>query len=221
MLAVSWDPSGQYVTPTIYQWNLTIERQLTGDWLARASYVATRSTHLNEDVEMNPAVYTPGSALSTDQRRLFQGLASVQQQSNSVNGWYHGLQMSLEKRFSHGLTVLANYTFSKSLDNATLNKNVPSIGVSNYGVLPWYFHDSLMLDRGPSDFDFRHNFVVSYVWQPAVPKGVILGCAIFWKMELVELEAHSRADRLRFWPDLIDPKPDSGKITPIMSADRC
>jgi hypothetical protein len=171
VLAVSWDPSGQYVTPTIYQWNFTIERQLIGDWLARASYVGTRSTHLNEDVELNPAVYTPGSTLSTDQRRLFQGLASVQQQSNSVNGWYNGLQTSLERRFSHGLTVLANYTYSKSQDNATLNKNVPSIGVSNYGVLPWYFHDSLMFDRGPSDFDFRHNFVASYVWQPGLLKG--------------------------------------------------
>jgi hypothetical protein len=171
VLAVSWDPSGKYVTPTIYQWNLTVEHQLRPDWLARASYVATRSTHLNEDVEMNPAVYTPGSPLSTDQRRLFQGLASVQQQSNSVNGWYNGLQMSIEKRFTRSLTVLANYTFSKSLDNATLNKNVPSIGVSNYGVLPWYFHDSLLFDRGPSDFDYRHNFVASSVWQPQVATG--------------------------------------------------
>jgi hypothetical protein len=171
VLAVSWDPSGQYVTPTIYQWNLTLEHQLAADWLARASYVATRSTHLNEDIEMNPAVYTLGSPVSTDQRRLFQGLASIQQQSNSVNGWYHGLQMSLEKRFTRSLTILANYTFSKSLDNATLNKNVPSIGVNNYGVLPWYFHDSLSLDRGPSDFDYRHNFVASYIWQPQVPKG--------------------------------------------------
>ncbi len=77
----------------------------------------------------------------------------------------------LEKRFSDGLTVLANYTFSKSLDNATWNKNVPSIAKAQLWCSTVHFHDSLMLDRGPSDFDFRHNFVVSYVWQPAVPKG--------------------------------------------------
>jgi hypothetical protein len=44
VLVVTWDPSGQYVTPTIYQWNLTLEHQLAPDRLVRGAYVATRST---------------------------------------------------------------------------------------------------------------------------------------------------------------------------------
>ena len=168
---VSWDPSGQYTTPTIYQWNLTLEHQLAQNWLVRAAYVGTRSTHLSEDVQLNPAVYIPGSALSVNQRRLYQGYASVQQASNSGNGWYNGLQLTLNKRFSHGLTILANYTYSKSQDNQCVDKNAGSIGLSCYNVEPYYYPNSQSLSYGPSDFDRTQNFVVSAVWQLPVRRG--------------------------------------------------
>ncbi len=168
---VSWDPSGQYVTPTVYQWNLTLERQLAPNWLLRAAYVATRSNHLSEDVQLNPAVYTPGSTLGTDQRRLYQGYSSIQQASNSANGWYNGLQVSLEKRLSHGLTILANYTFSKSQDDQCVDKNAASIGLSCYNVEPYYYPNSQSLSNGPSDFDHSQHFVASWVWQPPLRSG--------------------------------------------------
>jgi hypothetical protein len=168
---VGWDPSGQYVTPTIYQWNLTLERQLAPNWLVRAAYVGTRSDHLSEDIQLNPAVYSPGSTLSTNQRRLYQGYGSIQQASNSANGWYNGLQLTLNKRFSHGLTILANYTFSKSQDNQCVDKNAASIGLSCYNVEPYYFPNSQSLSNGPSDFDHTHSFVVSSVWQLPVRSG--------------------------------------------------
>lgn len=165
VLAVSWDPAGKYQTSTIYNWNVTIERQVAPNWLARVSYVGTRSTHLSEDIQLNPAVYKAGSTLSVDARRIFQGYAGIQQLANDVNASYHSLQLSLEKRYSHGLSILANYTFSKSLDGFPLNKNLVGFGQSSYRVLPWYFQDGSALDRGPSDFDRTHNFVTSVVWQ--------------------------------------------------------
>jgi hypothetical protein len=171
VLVVTWDPAGRYVTPTIYQWNLSLEHQLAPDWLVRGAYVGTRSTHLNEDMELNPASYIPGSSLSTDNRRPFQGYSGIQQGVETANSSYHALQLSLEKRFTHGLTILANYTFSKSLDNLSLNRNVASFGLSSYSVLPYYFPDAKQFDRGPSDFDRTQRFVSSYVWQPPVPSG--------------------------------------------------
>lgn len=171
VLAVSWDPNGKYQTSTVYNWNVTIERQVVPNWLARASYVGTRSTHLAEDIQLNPAVYTAGSKLSVDARRIFQGFAGIQQLSDNVNASYHSLQLSLEKRFSSGLSILANYTFSKSLDGFPLNKNLVGFGQGSVRVLPWYFNDNSSLDRGPSDFDRTHNFITSVVWQPPVSGG--------------------------------------------------
>ncbi len=71
----SWDTSHYALqTPTVYNWNLTIERQLWPDWLVRAAYVGSRTNHLMENEQLNPAVYTPGSTLSTDARRPYPAL---------------------------------------------------------------------------------------------------------------------------------------------------
>ena len=65
-------PGVKWVTPEIYDWNVTFERQLRGDTVLRGSYVGTRGTHLRQDVNLNPAVYTAGSTATTQARRPYQ-----------------------------------------------------------------------------------------------------------------------------------------------------
>jgi hypothetical protein len=147
----------------VYSWNVTVERQLAPDWLLRAGYVGTHGSHLNESIELNPAVYIPGSKLGTDARRTFQPFGSIGVNSQAVNSSYNSLQLGLEKRLSHGFTIRANYTYSKSIDDMPYNKSLISINGGG-SVVPWYFPNFHMMDRGPSDFDRTHSFVTSYVW---------------------------------------------------------
>src|SRR5207302_1505221 len=56
------------VTPLMYNWNLAVERQLAPGWLVRVAYVGSHGSHLRDLVQLNPAVYIPGSNLSPDQR---------------------------------------------------------------------------------------------------------------------------------------------------------
>ena len=65
VLAITYEPTGQYKVPVTYNWNFAIEHQLAADWLIRGAYVGSHSSHLWEAIELNPAVYTPGSKLST------------------------------------------------------------------------------------------------------------------------------------------------------------
>lgn len=162
----SWDASHYKLqTPTVYNWNLTIERQLRANWLVRAAYVASRTNHLMENEQLNPAVYIPGSTLSADARRPFQPYTSIVQGTATGSAWYNSMQWSLEKRFSQGFTILANYTWSKSQDNLPAGTDVTSPMLNAViGTSP-YVPDFKALDRGPSDFDYNHNFVVSYVWE--------------------------------------------------------
>jgi hypothetical protein len=162
----SWDASHYKLqTPTVYNWNLTIERQLRPDWLVRAAYVASRTNHLIENIQLNPATYIPGSALSTDARRPFQPYTGIIQASGSANSFYNSMQLSLEKRLSKGFTILANYTWSKSIDNIPFGADVTS-PILNAGLtMSPYIPGFKRIDTGPSDFDFNHTFVVSYVWQ--------------------------------------------------------
>lgn len=154
------------VTSLIYNWNLAVERQLAPGWLARVAYVGSHGSHLRDLVQLNPAVYIPGSTLSPDKRRLFAGYSTIFQTSMDVNSGYHSAQMSLEKRvsqsgFLHGVTVLANYTFSKAIDTAPVGGAVIGGGVS---TIPYWGVGRREMDRGVSDSDHTHRMVASYVW---------------------------------------------------------
>jgi len=113
---------------------------------------------------LNPATYIPGSTLSTDARRPYHPYTSIVQGTGSGNSFYNSLQLSLEKRFSKGFTILANYTWSKSIDNIPFGADVTSPMLNAALTMSPYITGFKRIDTGPSDFDFNHSFVVSYVW---------------------------------------------------------
>jgi len=151
-------------TPVIYNWNLTVERQVAPDWLARVAYVGSRGWHQRRTQNLNPAVYSPGATTkTTDARRMFApaygGITSYI--DNGVTR-YNSMQASLIKRFSRGFTFQMNYTYSKSLDD--IGTGLQGNGGGGDSVYPWYnpFYDRMLY--GLSDFDHTHRLVTSYVW---------------------------------------------------------
>ena len=184
-IAVSYDPSGNYKVPTVYEWNLTVERQLPSNILFRAGYVGSRSLHLLETQYYNPATpagiagcpnstSSPGKAgTGLANCTVFLGSggkfktntfsSTVQADITDINASYHSLQTSVEKRMSHGLTVLANYTYSKSLDDLPFGEGVSGFD-TGYSTLPFNAPGRHQMDYGPSGFDHTHVFTGSYVW---------------------------------------------------------
>lgn len=161
----AYDPSGRFKIPTTYNWNMTLEHQLAPGWLFRAAYVGSHSSNNIETIDLNPAVYIPGSSLGPDDRRLFPGYTDIWIDGQVVNLNYNALQLSLEKRLTHNLTILANYTYSKSLDTMPYGGGVTGVPNGSYvSPMPWYMPGFHQNDYGPSEFDHTHNFVVSYVW---------------------------------------------------------
>jgi hypothetical protein len=101
---------------------------------------------------LNPAIF--GGAGSVDARRILApNFGSVTDQSSRGNSIYHALQLSLNKRLTRGFTLLANYTWSKMIDDASGDGDSPAN--------PFNFRN----ERGPSDLDITHRFVGSYIWQ--------------------------------------------------------
>ena len=145
-LYLSWDPNHKYQVPTVYNWNLALEHQLPWDLLMRAAYVGSRSNHLTETLNLNPAAPNATGTAGTGRLNLIaasQGFtvppfSQVQQDMQDVNSIYHSLQASIEKRASHGLTILASYTYSRSIDDLPAGAGVtgfdtfsdPSLGRS-------------------------------------------------------------------------------------------
>src|SRR5262249_11334477 len=148
---------------------------------ARIAYVGSHTSHLSLSQDLNPAVYIPGSKLSTDQRRIFQPFSDILQTDASGNSHYNSLQLSLQKRFSHGVSVLANYTYQKSIDNVPPSSGGSGASVAGGGSnapIPWYLPGNRQLDYGLSDFNRQHVFVTSYLWdlpKPATNNKFITG----------------------------------------------
>lgn len=166
VLVVTYDPGngGVQQTPTVYNWNFSFERQIGRGWVARASYVGSQSRHLLESLELNPAVYTAGSKLSVDARRMFQPYGSISQAAMDINSGYNSLQLTAQKHLSQGFSILANYTWAKSIDTMPYGQGITTVTAGSASPIPWYFGGRHQYDRGPSEFDHTHRFVVSYVW---------------------------------------------------------
>ena len=169
VLVVTYDPSTKYKVPALYNWNLAIERQVSSGWLVRAAYVGSHGSHIKETVELNPAPVASGKTALTSRRRLNTVFAccpfdSVTMDAQDVNSSYHALQLSLERRLARGLTIAGSYTYSKSIDTLPVGGGVTDVGADQPSALPWDSPSRHQFDRGPSDFDRTHRFVVSYVW---------------------------------------------------------
>lgn len=171
--------------PYTQDWDLNIQRSLGKDLLLEVGYVGTKGTKLPRFVEGNPAIYIPGvdssgNPISTtdnaDQRRIHSGctladppstcqFSSTGLISGIANSSYNALETSLRKRFSHGLSFLASYTYSKALDdvssfNISGSGSIEVAGENDLAQNPF----NLAAERGPSLFDARHRFVFSYQW---------------------------------------------------------
>jgi hypothetical protein len=166
----SLQPNVSWVTPKIYDWNITYEYQLRPDTVVHVSYVGTRGTHLRQDVNINPGVYTPGS--SEQSTRPYQPYAIIYENRNSGANAYNALQLDLEKRpfassgnILNQITLLANYTFSKAMDYGLAeNGGITDMGSSVGSGMSYYDPRQHAFETGPAVFDHRNHFVASFVW---------------------------------------------------------
>lgn len=162
---ITFDPSGKFQVPLTYAWNLAVEQQLTSNISSRLAYVGSHSSHVFTSPELNPARYIPGSSASTNARRLYRNYTTISETNMGGNSTYHSLQATLQTRMRHGMSLLFNYTWSKSLDTVPNGAAVTSAGAGQSYSLPIYLPNYKRLDIGPSDFDHRNVLTASYVWQ--------------------------------------------------------
>jgi hypothetical protein len=159
----------KFITPYTHNWSLTLEREVVGNFLMRVGYVGTSAIHLKSEYDQNAPIYNPNLTLAQnradiDSRRPVQDFQTISRWMHGLNSSYHGLQITADKRYSHGFTVSTSYTWSKNLDYVSRNGFGGSRGINN----PFNFFFS----RGNSDLTRTHRFVNSFVWDlPRYRKG--------------------------------------------------
>jgi Carboxypeptidase regulatory-like domain len=240
-----YDPSGNFRVPVTYDFNLTIEQQFNGGWATRLAYVGSASRHQFVELEVNPAVNDstntgtatapkltfPGGTSAANARRIYESAPTVGPCLTTVgcnesysqiveaamigNAHYNSFQATLVKKMSRGLQLMANYTWSRSIDDmpqATRDSNTEDLNAGESYVYPLYPSNAInipaaaqvpdikALDRGISDIDHPQALSVSYEWAPPkVTGGVRVLDAVIngWRTSGL-VQSHS-GDALTVW----------------------
>jgi hypothetical protein len=165
----------------VQQWNASVQKSLDSNTTIEVGYLGSRGFHLQRSHLINNTLPGPGPL---GPRRPFKTLtfvpdttlppsstdAIIQSQTfpvstinlleNSAQSWYDAGYVNVRRRYSHGLSLLANYTFSKNLTNAPDFRSP-----MDESAIPQNNND-LAAEKGPG-CDVRHRFALSAVY--AIP----------------------------------------------------
>jgi len=138
--------------PYVYQWNLSLQKQVEQNWLVSANYLGNSTIHLLGDTEHNPVIFIPGNCVAGQYGLTAAGPCSTSQNLNSrralilanpVEGRkfgyiedvtddgtqnYHGMLLSIQRRRAKGVTIQGNYTWSHCIGDP--GDSQPGIGTS-------------------------------------------------------------------------------------------
>jgi hypothetical protein len=174
------------------QWNLSVQRQFARDWVASLSYLGSKTLHVPLSLDFNAPQVTASACAAVggctagneNARRfltLLAGGAAGPQGAGAIgildlaidSGYanYNGLLASLQHRFAKGISLQANYTYSKCLSDGDFNGDLRAT----------YFEiqNNPLADYGPCNFDIRHIYNTTLVTESPFKqqglKGNLLG----------------------------------------------
>ena len=180
-------PQFDLVTPYAQHWGLTVEKQFGVSILASAAYVGTKGAHLLRFATPNfgPNVFPvitgarganepqflgfsiapgPGGA------RTYPFLGSFTSIESDSRSSYHGLQLSLDRRFAAGFQFTSAYTWSHAIDEVS-----DVFDLAGAKALPQNSFN-VRGERGNASFDIRHRFAASAIWElPWLRTSTLLG----------------------------------------------
>ena len=137
-------------------WSLNVQRLIGADWVLQAGYYGSHVSGADNSTFQNVPLPGPGPIDSRRPNPSLSGFKMIRWDGYSI---YHSGTFKIEKRISRGVTFNANYTWSKSIDDASdvgttfSETNIPQ-DVRN-----------VRAEKALSSFDHRHRFVFSYSYK--------------------------------------------------------
>ena len=144
-----------YKMGRVQQFSVNLQRQLANNLVADIGFVGTRGDRLFRTINYNQPAPGPGPIQG---RRPYPQFANMNTVASQAESEYNGLEARLEKRFSRGLSFLASYTLSQSMDDASGSGGTADSGVPQNS-------QNVAAEWGPSVFDVRNRFVFSSIYE--------------------------------------------------------
>jgi hypothetical protein len=149
------------------EWGLTIDHELPADFLLTAAYLGSHGVRLFSRGAVNLCITAPdvnGNCVRPLDQYYPAGdpFSSVDIKRDIGSSSYHALELSLERRFTNGISFQTRYTFSHSINDGSVGGG-ESNGPQNVNCLP--------CDKGPSIYDVRHNIAANGVYEFPIGPG--------------------------------------------------
>jgi hypothetical protein len=149
--------------PSVIKWSFNVQQQVAADTTLDVGYAATRGLHLGRGallLNTNPVPFINGQQyIAVDLGLENPNWNRMRWRITDGSSWYHGLLMTLNKRFSHGFQVGSSYTWSKSLDDSSTWSGSTDFNdgdTRNVRDQKWW---------GQSAFDVRHSFSTNFLYE--------------------------------------------------------
>ena len=139
-------------TPYVEQWNFDIQHSFGPMYLLDVAYMGSEGHHLRASWDANDC-FEPQTRQCT-KPNPYPAFPFISEVSNVANSNTNTLLVKFRRQFSNGLSVLANYTFSKTLTASSMGGNGLTATDGN----------CRNCDYGPALFNVPHALVVSTVW---------------------------------------------------------
>ncbi|HET6220417.1 MAG TPA: TonB-dependent receptor [Acidobacteriaceae bacterium] len=159
-------------TPYVQEWTASMQRTLSPSMMFELTYFGAHGIKLGSQIVDNTAT-VPGPGPITARQVYPDFPVFVDNGFNRFASHYNALNVKFEKRYSKGLTLAANYTWSKNIDyvDSLVNEGYPFASPTRFNVAQ---------QKGPAGFDLPQRFVVSYVYELPVklknkPANAVLG----------------------------------------------
>ena len=160
--------------PQIHEADLMVEREIASNTVISASYLMSLGRELPNfyDTNVAPSTQNVSYVVSGGRyngqtfavpfygTRINPAFGNMIDVVSNVNSSYNALVLQLNRRMTHGLQFMNNYTWSHAIDNDQ-NSQTQTATFANV-----YDPYNLSYERGSSNFDVRHKFVSAVVWQP-------------------------------------------------------
>jgi len=168
--------------PRVHIFNLNVQREIWGQTAVTFGYAGSRGRHLLRSGDVNLAQPTGTTAdgrpfIAAGTPRVNPAFSTIELKSSDGESWYNALILEVRRRWNRGLSLQSSYTFSRSEDTTQASTFFSDATNGTTSALPEFVAG---YNKGPSDFDVRHNWVLNFTWALPGPAGagvprVILG----------------------------------------------
>ncbi|MCX6585834.1 MAG: TonB-dependent receptor [Acidobacteria bacterium] len=158
--------------PYVQQWNLNVQQQLPGGFVATIGYAGARGIHLLRSNDVNivePVRQADGTLFfPAGAPRRNPNWATIELKSSDGNSWYHAGLLEIRKRLGRDLQFQSSYTFSRNIDTTQASTFFSDGTNGTTSAMPEFA--GFNYNKGLSDYHAKHNWVVNFTYDLPVAR---------------------------------------------------